>query len=107
MLNLANSNDEISIVSDEIGCPTYARDLAATLLKIAVSDDKKINQIYHYCGDHPTSWYEFAKRIFFYAKRNNLKYPKKINKAKSEEFGSVKRPNYSVLNCEKFVKNMM
>ena len=54
--------------------PNYARDLAATLLKIAVSDDK-INQIYHYCGDHPISWYEFAKRIFF-MQRNNLKYPK-------------------------------
>lgn len=95
MLKLAEEKKELKIVEDQIGCPTYAGDIAEVLLKIA--KDPKIGT-YHFCGQPQTSWYGFAKEI--------LK-DKKINviPIKTSEYPTpAKRPANSVLNCDLFKK---
>lgn len=101
MLHLGAQHAELSVVSDQIGCPTYAQDIAKSIVKIVSQLDlQKDNGLYHYCGDKPCSWYEFAKTIFYYAKSNNLKTPSQINKIETLAYPTpAKRPSFSVLDC--------
>ena len=61
MLKLASSRDEISVVSDQIGSPTYTYDLARLLVDMV---NKNKTGIYHATNEGYCSWYEFAKYIF-------------------------------------------
>ncbi|MCL2073264.1 MAG: dTDP-4-dehydrorhamnose reductase [Marinilabiliaceae bacterium] len=74
MLNLGKQKDTIKVVSDQIGTPTYARDLAATIIKIAQkseTDPKSfVPGIYHYSNEGVCSWYDFAVMIFKMAQIN-------------------------------------
>jgi len=72
MLHLGKDRDDLSIVSDQVGCPTYAGDIAFALIEIAKqTQQEKVNGalwgLYHYNGDVPVSWYQFAKQIFIIA----------------------------------------
>lgn len=62
MIKLMSERDEISVINDQIGSPTYARDLAVAILKI-IKSGKWIGGIYHYSNEAEISWYEFAKEI--------------------------------------------
>jgi dTDP-4-dehydrorhamnose reductase len=96
MLRLAETRDEISVVSDQIGTPTYAGDLANVILKIITSNTRSFG-LYHYSNEGETSWYDFAKAIF---EASNLKI--KVNAIKTEAYPTPAiRPKYSVLNIEK------
>jgi len=68
MLRLATDREEISVVSDQIGCPTSALDIAGMLLRIVESWNEEpglgLGQIYHFCGAGETSWAGFAREIF-------------------------------------------
>jgi dTDP-4-dehydrorhamnose reductase len=66
MLHLGSEKTEISIVSDQIGSPTYAGDLAKVIAKICFNqqDNKFLEGIYHYGGLEPCSWFTFAEEIF-------------------------------------------
>jgi dTDP-4-dehydrorhamnose reductase len=68
MLRIGKEQDELSVVSDQIGSPTYANDLANAILEIIknkfFSRPGQIAQIYHYSNTGEISWYEFAKEIF-------------------------------------------
>ena len=65
MLRLGAERNELSIVGDQIGCPTYAQDIARSIVEIVPQlNSRKDNGIYHYCGDQPCSWYDFANAIF-------------------------------------------
>jgi len=65
MLNLGKERDELNVVSDQIGSPTYATDLAGAILEIIDNKDKKQStEIYHYSNEGEISWYDFAKEIF-------------------------------------------
>lgn len=67
ILRLARERDELRIVADQHGCPTYAGDIAAVLLKLAgqikTIDAQNGWGIYHYCGTPPTTWHGFASAI--------------------------------------------
>ena len=67
MLRLMQEKPNLSIVSDQVGTPTYASDLAKAILCIVESDSlnlkKKKSQIYHYSNEGECSWYEFASEI--------------------------------------------
>ena len=63
MLRLAETRDEISVVSDQIGSPTYAGDLADVILKIINSKNTNFG-LYHYSNEGETSWYGFCKSDF-------------------------------------------
>ena len=68
MLRLSKERDEINVVSDQIGSPTYATDLAGAILEIIKSkefrEENQTTQIYHYSNEGEINWYEFAKEIF-------------------------------------------
>lgn len=61
MLRLATTNKSINVIDDQVGSPTYTKDLARLLVDMALSD---ITGIYHATNEGYCSWYEFAKYIF-------------------------------------------
>ena len=103
MLRLGAERDELSIVGDQIGCPTYAQDIARTIVAIISKlNSQKDNGIYHYCGAKPCSWCDFANAIFEQAMTNNLKIPSIVNSIETSAYPTpAKRPAFSVLNCSK------
>jgi len=96
MLKLAETRDEISVVSDQIGTPTYAGDLADVILKIISSKNTNFG-LYHYSNDGVASWYDFAKAIF---EESNKEI--RLNPIKTEAYPTAeKRPFYSVMDKTK------
>jgi len=70
MLRLAETKDVLNIISDQIGTPTYAYDLAKTILDILPKINKKDVEIYHFSNEGVCSWYDFAFEIFHQTKTN-------------------------------------
>ncbi len=107
MLQLGQENDQLSIVGDQIGCPTYAQDIANAIVQIMQKlPSQATNGVYHFCGDLPCSWYEFSKAIFEQAKVNNLKVPSKINSINTSAYPTLaRRPAFSVLDNSKIEKD--
>ena len=104
MLRLGAVRDELSIVGDQIGCPTYAQDIAKTIVSILSLLDLKGSSsgIYHYCGDEPSSWYDFACAIFLEAEVRGLKTPTYVTSIATADYPTpAVRPAYSVLDCSK------
>lgn len=92
MLRLAETKDEVSVVMDQIGCPTNAIELCHFLMSL-VQGDRDCG-VYHYRGDVICSWYDFAVSIF---KENNINI--KVNPITTEEYPTkASRPRYSVLD---------
>jgi len=98
MIRLGKEKYEIGVVADQMGTPTYAGDLAHTLLEIISKyNGNNINEIYHFSNEGAISWYDFAKTIMQEA---NLTC--KVNPIESKDFPSkANRPFYSVLNKAK------
>ncbi len=97
MLRLANDRDELGVIADQLGSPTYARDLASTILKIIPKLSNENVEIYHFSNIGACSWYDFAKAIFD-IKNIDIK----INALETWEYPTAaKRPFYSVLNKKK------
>ena len=104
MLRLGADRDELSIVGDQIGCPTYAQDIAKSIVSILSRLDLKgsTSGIYHYCGDEPCSWYDFARAIFLEAEVRGLKTPTHVTSIATADYPTpAVRPAYSVLDCSK------
>lgn len=94
MLKLSDTRDEISVVSDQIGSPTYTKDLSKVLVDMALSDKKGT---YHVTNDGTCSWYEFAKYIF---ESNNIDIV--VNPIKTSDYPTkAKRPHNSRMSKEK------
>ncbi|WP_100637695.1 dTDP-4-dehydrorhamnose reductase [Marinomonas sp. ef1] len=105
MVRLAKERDELSVVADQYGCPTYAGDLAKAILHICEQHDhgKVLTWgIYHYCGDTPTSWHGFARAIFYRAEALGVIDKSPQLKAISSDLypTPAKRPEYSVMSTE-------
>jgi dTDP-4-dehydrorhamnose reductase len=67
MLRLGREREVVQVVADQYGCPTYAADLAETILRVAaqVLEGRQVHWgTYHYCGKGVTSWHGFAEEIF-------------------------------------------
>ena len=98
MLRLMNEKDNISVVDDQYGCPTYAADLATAILKIIdQSAIKTLSGIFNYCNEGVITWYQFAFAINGLIKSNC-----RINPIPSSEYiTAAKRPQYSVLDTTK------
>jgi dTDP-4-dehydrorhamnose reductase len=102
MLRLGSERHELNIVGDQIGCPTYAQDIAKSIVTILPFLDLKGSSsgIYHYCGDKPCSWYEFARAIFLEAELQGLKTPSYVKSITTADYPTPAiRPAYSVLDC--------
>jgi dTDP-4-dehydrorhamnose reductase len=106
MLRLVENRDVLSIVGDQFGGPTYAGDIASTLIQIA----KRINQsdvvefgVYHYSGLPHVSWYEFADTIFDVAVEQGVLANKpSLTSITTDQYPTpAKRPSNSRLSTEK------
>ena len=94
MLNLAETKTELSIVSDQIGSPTYTKDLSKLLLDM-IENNKK--GLFFATNEDFCSWYEFAEYIF---KINNINI--KLNKVLTKDYKTLaKRPLNSKLSKNK------
>lgn len=109
MLNLTSTKPQLKVVFDQVGTPTYARDLANAIL-VAIEDYKKEwnlkheycnyskSGIYHFSNEGVCSWFDFTKMIAEFAGNKNCD----IQPCHSDEFPSkVKRPSFSVLDKTK------
>lgn len=89
MLKLAQERDELMVVHDQIGCPTYTVDLASCILELIQTEKYGI---YHVSNSGNCSWYEFAKAIF-----EEAGIEVKVNPCTSKDFPRpAPRPAYSV-----------
>lgn len=96
MIKLGTERDELKIISDQVGTPTYAIDLANAILTIIASDKQEYG-IYHYSNEGLTSWYDFAKAIFELANINVSALPIKT----AEYVTAAKRPAFSAMDKSK------
>ena len=101
MLRLGKQQESINVVSDQIGTPTYARNLAEICLDILqIAGLEKISdkgKIYHYSNKGVASWYDFAVLIMDLAELSC-----KVCPVQTKDFPTLaKRPHYSVLSKEK------
>lgn len=96
MLKLGAERDELNIIADQVGTPTYAIDLANTIFDIIQNPEKKYG-IYHFSNEGVTSWYDFAKAIFDYSGTEV-----KVNPIPTSAYPTkAKRPHFSVMNKAK------
>ena len=96
MFRLAETRDEISVVNDQIGSPTYAGDFASFLLEI-INKPSKDYGIYHYSNEGSISWYDFAVEIFKQHKRAVRVVPIPTNAYPI----AAKRPAYTAMDLTK------
>ena len=104
MLRLGAERETLSIVGDQIGCPTYAQDIASLIVDLIPRIDKGSVEsgIYHFCGDTACSWYQFAKEIFAQADQLGYRTPKQVQSIATKDYPTLaKRPGYSVFDCTK------
>lgn len=98
MMRLMSERNEINVVDDQIGSPTYAADLAKAILDI-ITSGKWQSGIYHYSNEGKISWYEFAVAIKELTKSNCTVHPISTSAYPTP----AKRPHYSLLNKDKIV----
>ncbi len=100
MLRLGKERDSLGVIFDQVGTPTYARDLAKAILDIIPNIKNDKIAIYNYSNEGVLSWYDFSKEIMRVAK---IKC--KINPIETKDYPTpAKRPHYSLLNKSKIKK---
>ena len=107
IIRLAGERNELRIITDQKGAPTYAGDIAKALLKIIECLDKGQTDwgTYHYTGTPALSWYEFAKKIVNEAKQHQQFILKQIIPITASEYPSIAhRPFNSELACQKITQ---
>jgi dTDP-4-dehydrorhamnose reductase len=98
MLELGHERDELGVIFDQVGTPTYASDLAKTCLDILLDKSSENismkGKIYHYSNEGVTSWYDFATAIMAFGSLDC-----KVRPIETKDYPTpAKRPHYSVLN---------
>lgn len=97
MLRLGSERDSLNVIFDQVGTPTYARDLAQVIIEILPKLKNTKPEIYHYSNEGVASWYDFAKAIF---KISNINC--KVNAITTAQYPTpAVRPNYSILDKAK------
>lgn len=97
MRRLGAEKDQINVISDQIGSPTYARDLAQCMLEILPKISNLETEIYHFSNEGVSSWYDFAVAIMEISGLTCT-----VNPIPSSQYPTpAQRPFYSVLNKSK------
>ena len=101
MLHLGSEKENLEVIFDQVGTPTYARDLARTCLEILTgvnsAEISKNGNLYHYSNEGVASWYDFAITIMELGGVNC-----KVKPIQTKDYPTLaKRPQYSVLNKSK------
>ena len=103
MIRLMNEKESVNVIDDQYGCPTYATDLAAVIMKII--DESSANNLsgrFNYCNEGITTWYKFALAIKELTKSNCI-----VNPISASQYTTAaKRPMYSVLDTNKIKKSL-
>ena len=98
MISLAQK-EEVKVVDDQVGCPTWTVDLSDAIISL-IDEDAEYG-IYHACGGGKTSWYGFAKEIY-----NKMNLDVNILPCTTEEFPRpARRPQYSVMDNEGLLRD--
>ena len=100
MIRLGSEREELGVVADQIGSPTYAKDLAKDTLSILNKENYNWSQgdVFHYSNNGSCSWFEFARTIF---ELTNITI--QLNQLKTEDYPTkASRPKYSLLDKSKF-----
>ena len=107
MLRLGKEKESLGVIFDQVGTPTYAKDLAKAILQIIqhsafnTQNSTPSTEIYNFSNEGVVSWYDFAKEIMKMAKLDC-----KVNPIETKEYPTpAKRPHYSLLNKSK-IKNV-
>ena len=102
ILRLASQQEELRVVDDQRGSPTFTRDLSRAIASLM---DKDVRGILHVTNSGACSWFEFAKRIL--SLKPPFQRPVRILPIPSSELiRPAKRPAFSVLNCSRFEKEV-
>jgi len=99
MLRLFNEKESLNVINDQVGCPTYAADLAAIILKFidGMEKGKQYEGIVNYCNQGITTWYDFAVAI-----KEFVSSPCIVRPIPTSQYPTpAKRPKYSVLDTSK------
>jgi len=97
MLRLGEEREELGVIFDQVGSPTYARDLARVCIKLSKEDFKNKSKIYHYSNEGVLSWYDFARAIMEIGNVNC-----NIKPIETKDYPTpAKRPSYSLMNKTK------
>jgi dTDP-4-dehydrorhamnose reductase len=100
MLRLGREKESLTVIFDQVGTPTYAKDLAIAILDILPQIENQKVEIYNYSNEGVLSWYDFAKEIMKMAKLDC-----KINPIETFQYPTpAKRPHFSLLNKAKIKK---
>ncbi|PKL08144.1 MAG: dTDP-4-dehydrorhamnose reductase [Spirochaetae bacterium HGW-Spirochaetae-7] len=102
MIKLMAAKDEIGVVADQRGSPTWAYDLSCAIADIAVRPDFPAG-IYHYTGDGETTWYDFAQEIQRLGRVHGLlDHDCRVRPLSTDQYPTkTRRPAYSVLSKDK------
>ncbi len=97
MLILGKERDELGVIYDQVGTPTYARDLAEAIMVILSKLNNENVELYHYSNEGVCSWYDFAKAIFELSGTQC-----DVKPIETKEYPTpATRPHYSLLNKSK------
>ncbi|WP_371375372.1 dTDP-4-dehydrorhamnose reductase [Thalassotalea aquiviva] len=106
MLRLGQERDELGIVADQVGCPTYAGDLANNILNVLLEITEGCENwgVFHYSSKEKMSWYDFAQTVFDTSMDLGLYGKSPIVKPITTQMflTPAKRPNYSVMDISRF-----
>ena len=96
MIRLMSEREEIGVVADQVGTPTYARDLASTIMQV-IEAPEFVQGVFHYSNEGKISWHDFAVAI-----KEIKGFSTKVNAINSDAFPTpAKRPNFSLLDKSK------
>ena len=96
---LAKTQTSLQVVSDQTGCPTYTKDLAAFIIYLIQTQSTKFG-VYHFSNQGQTNWFDFAEEILLL-----LRISMPVEKIKSKMLSATgERPKYSVMNLDKVRK---
>ena len=98
MLMLGDTKDEINVVADQKGCPTWAHDLAIALVTLLNKNGKKpVHETFHFTNEGQITWHDFATAIMEIGRKHC-----KVNAITTDQYPTkAKRPAYSVLDLSK------
>ena len=100
MIRLGETKPELGVIFDQVGTPTYAKDLAASILEMIDAPEDHFG-IYHYSNEGVASWYDFTKAIFEY---KAITIP--VKPIPTTAYPTpAKRPHFSVMDKQKIKTN--
>ena len=111
ILRLAREREELRVVADQYGCPTFAGDIADTLLELAgrsaEMDARDAWGVYHYCGEPATTWHGFASAIVELACAREALPVKTVTAITTADYPTpAARPANSVLDCSRLAARL-